>query len=346
MDDRLKQKYIEYWNRENHNRPLVSIVGTDNFEQQGFFHDSLRQRWFDIDYVIDRVNKTLENTYYGCEAYPMFFPDLGPDQFAAFHGTELEFGDTTSWSLPNYRDVDVEEIPKFYLDKNGIYYQKLLELMKAMLENGKGKYFTGIPDLHPGADCLVSMRGPQQLCIDTLENPEFIKERTKKLFPDFCQVFEDFYKMTQAYQSGTTNWMGVWYPEKWYVTSCDFSCMISTDMYEELIVPELLMEIDYLDASIYHLDGPDALKHLDRLLKIDNLKGVQWIYGAGAPTASYWLDTIRKIQSAGKVVHIEVKPEELEYMLQNVKPEGVFFQVNAESRKQAEELEKIVKKYD
>lgn len=346
MEKKIQQKYMEYWNRENHNRPLVSIVGTDTYELQGFRHDNLKERWFDTDYVIAKVNKTLENTYYGCEAYPMFFPDLGPDQFAAFYGTELAFGDTTSWALPNYGDVETEEIPEFSMDKNGKYYQKLMELMKAMLENGKGRYFTGLPDIHPGADCLVSMRGPQQLCIDTLESPEFIIDRTKKLFPGFRQVIEDFYEITREYQTGSTNWMGVWHPEKWYVTSCDFSCMISPDMYEELIVPELLMEIDYLDASIYHLDGPDALKHLDRLLKIEKLKGIQWVYGAGAPTASHWLETIQKIQDAGKIVHIEVKPEELEFMLQNVKPEGVLFQVNAESRKQAEELEKIVKKYD
>lgn len=59
--------------------------------------------------------------------------------------------------------------------------------------------------------------------------------------------------------------------------------MISTQMYEELVVGELLEELDFLDASIYHLDGPDALKHLDRLLAIDKLKGIQWVYGAGQP---------------------------------------------------------------
>ena len=64
--------------------------------------------------------------------------------------------------------------------------------------------------------------------------------------------------------------MGIWHPGRWYPTCCDFSCMISTQMYEELVVGELLEELDFLDASIYHLDGPDALKHLDRLLAIDN----------------------------------------------------------------------------
>lgn len=288
----------------------------------------------------------MENTYYGCEAIPTFCPDLGPDQFAAFYGEELTFGENTSWANGSRKDFATEDFPELFFNKEGVYYQKLSELMKAMLENGKGRYITGIPDIHPGADCLVSMRGPQQLCIDTLENPEFIVEQSQKLFKGFKEVCEDFYEMTKGYQVGSTNWMEVWHPEKWYVASCDFSCMISQNMFEELIVPELLDEIDYLDASIYHLDGPDALKHLDRLLQIEKLKGIQWVYGAGAPTASHWLDIIAKIQKAGKTVCMYAEPEELEFMLQNVKPEGVIFNVTASSRKQAEELEKMVHKYD
>lgn len=346
MDADVRKKYIEYWKRENHNRPLVAIKGTDKFEMPGFHHKDLKGRWFDTDYVIARVNKTLENTYYGCEAFPSFFPDLGPDQLAAFYGEELSFGENTSWAHGSLKDVDVEEFPELVLNKDGKYYQKLKEIMQAMLENGKGRYITGIPDLHPGADCLVSMRGPEQTCIDALENPDFILEMSKKFFDGFREVCNDFYGMTREYQEGSTNWMEVWYPGKWYVTSCDFSCMISQNMFEDLIVPEILCELDYLDASIYHLDGPDALKHLDRILRMEKLKGVQWVYGAGAPSASHWISTIEKIQNAGKMVHIEVEPAELEYMIQNIKPEGVLLRVTAESRKQAEELEKMVRKYD
>lgn len=346
FDEKIKKKYEEYWNMENHNRPLVSIKGTDAFEMPQYGHKNLQERWFDTEYVIDKVNLTLDHTYFGCEAYPIFSPDLGPDQFAAFYGADLVFGETTSWAKNPWTDAEVEEIPEFSLNRDGIYYKKLKELMKALLENGRGRYFTGIPDLHPGPDCLVAMRGPEQLCFDTIENPEFIIDRTIKLFDGFRLVYEDFYNLAKDFQTGSSNWMEIWHPGKWYVTSCDFSCMISQNMYEELVIPELMMEIEYLDASVYHLDGPDALKHLDRILQIKKLKGVQWVYGAGAPSASHWLHIIKKIQDAGKLVHIDVEPGELEYMLQNIKPEGVLLRVNAASKKEAKELEELVHKYD
>lgn len=138
--------------------------------------------------------------------------------------------------------------------------------------------------------------------------------------------------------------MNIWHPQRWYPVSCDFSCMISKDMYEELIVDEIEKETEYLDGSIYHLDGPGALKHLDRILKMPSLGGVQWVYGAGQPTASHWIPVIKKIQTAGKCVHIEVEPQELEIMLKEVEPEGVMYHITAKSEYEAKELMKLAEK--
>ena len=121
--------------------------------------------------------------------------------------------------------------------------------------------------------------------------------------------------------------------------------MISEQMYEELVVEELEEELKFLDASIYHLDGPDALKHLDRLLKIDHLKGIQWVYGAGQPTAFHWIEVLKKIQDAGKMIQIEVRAEELEVMLENLRPEGVMYTINAKSQEDAEDLLRIASVY-
>ena len=115
-------------------------------------------------------------------------------------------------------------------------------------------------------------------------------------------------------------------------------------MYEKLVVGELLEELDFLDASIYHLDGPDALKHLDRLLAIDKLKGIQWVYGAGQPTASHWLPVLKKIQDAGKRIQIEVAPGELDRMLENLKPEGVMFSISASTEEEGKALVKRIEK--
>ena len=57
-----------------------------------------------------------------------------------------------------------------------------------------------------------------------------------------------------------------------------------------------------MDHSFYHLDGPDATQHVDALLEIDELHGIQWTPGAGQePVESeVWWPMLHKIQEAGK----------------------------------------------
>lgn len=345
--EQIRKKFLEYWAMENHDRPLVSIRAPKDRQEikPESRHSSLKERWMDTEYVLKSSNWEMRNTYYGGEAFPSLNPNLGPDYFAACFGTKLEFGEDTSWSVPFLTDEDVEEYQGFMLCRQNEYYKKMLEITQAAVEDGKGKYLVGVTDIHPGLDGLVSMRGPQELCMDTLDQPEFIQKGAMDLLPGFREIYEELYTMTTKYQEGSTCWMGIWHPGRWYPTCCDFSCMIYTQMYEELVVGELLEELDFLDASIYHLDGPDALKHLDRLLAIDKLKGIQWVYGAGQPTASHWIPVLKKIQDAGKMIQIDVVPEELDIMLENLKPEGVMYTMNARTEEEGRALMKKVERY-
>lgn len=328
--EQIQKKFEEFWAGENHDRPLLSIqaLKAEHTKPPVSNHSTLRDRWMDTEYMLKKANWQMQNTRYFGEAFPVLNPDLGPDYFAAGYGAELEYGESTSWAKSFLTDDDVEHYKSFRLKMQNTYYSKMEEMTKAAAEDGKDKYIVGVTDLHPGADALVSLRGPQNLCMDVYDNPEFIKQGVMDLLPGFQQVYDSLYQLTTKYQKGSSNWMGLWHPGKWYIPSCDFSCMISPDQYEELIVEEIEKETQFLDASIYHLDGPDALRHLDRILQIPKLNGVQWVYGAGQPSASHWLDVIRKIQAAGKCVVIEVKADELEVMLKKIRPEGVFYQVS------------------
>lgn len=345
--EKKKKKHMEFWARENHDRPLLSITAPkENAALPPVSkHATLKEKWMDTEFVLERANWQMQNTCYLGEAFPAFNPDLGPDFFAACYGTELEFGETTSWAKPWITDEGVEKNPEFFLDRKNEYYRKMMELTKEAVEDGKDKYLVGITDLHPGGDALVSMRGPQNLCYDTFDVPEFLKEGVKKLLPGFESIYEELYRLTTKYQAGSTCWMGIWHPKRWYPVSCDFSCMISTDMFEELLLGEIEEEVNYLDASMYHLDGPDALKHLNRILQIPQLGGVQWVYGAGNPTASHWIPELKKIQQAGKCVQVNVMPEELEIMLQELDPEGMMYMIEARTEEEGRELLRIAERW-
>lgn len=333
MDKRLQELYCAYWNRENR-RPLLTAriaAGTRKLDRN-------RDWWFSVDAQLEQNQWELENVRCIGDAYHLCCPNLGPDLFSACLGLELSYGQDTSWADHNPELLRPEDYKPLTISPENPYYQKILELTQAYCEHSKGRYIVGITDLHPAADGLVAIRSPQQLCFDAIEAPEFIQRASMDLLEQFKQLYSQLCGITEQFQKGTSNWMGVWHPGREYVTSCDFASLISADMFEELALEELRAELDYLDASIFHMDGPGALKNVDTLLSLEKLKGIQWVYGAGQPTAAHWVELLRKIQDAGKLVHIDAYPEDVPVLLKELRPEGLFINLVGATAAQAEEL--------
>ncbi|NSW89753.1 MAG: trimethylamine corrinoid protein 2 [Firmicutes bacterium] len=335
----IEKRYIEYWEKENHDRPLISVCAP----KEGYIPKEIKapeklvDRWMDIEYLIQNARERFSATYFGGEAFPNFCPNLGPDILGAILGwCDLEFGDNTSWAVHKLHNW--EQIEKFEFDPMNKWWKKIVEITEEAVKDSRGDYFVSLTDLHSGVDALVSLRGPENLCLDLMDYPGRVKKATFEVFEVFKQVYNRLYNITLKNLPGSSNWMGVWHPEKWYPTSCDFICLISKGMFDEFVLPELLEEIYWLDASIFHLDGPGALKHLDALLDIPELKGIQWVYGAGQPSASHWIPVLKKIQDAGKLVHVSIEPHELDILITELRPEGVMYTTWCKSEQDAEDL--------
>lgn len=343
--DKVKTKYIEYWNFENHDRPLLNITAPkENYIPNPIIKlDCIDDRWLDAEYVIKSARENMTGTYFGAESFPCIHPDLGPDIFGAFLGCDLQFGERTSWS--NHIVDNWDDYQEFVFDTSNKWWKMMYDLTSAIVEDAKDHYLVGVTDLHVGADGLVTLRGPEHVCMDIYDDPEAFKRVNNQLFHVFKQVFTNLSELTMKYQEGTTNWTNLWHPGKWYVTSSDFICMISNEHFKEFILPEIVDELDFLDASVFHLDGPGALKHLDTLLEVSTLNGIQWIYGEGQPTAAHWIPVLKKIQDAKKLVDVIVKPYELHTLLEHLKPEGVCYHITCDSEEEAKYLINMTEKY-
>jgi len=101
----------------------------------------------------------------------------------------------------------------------------------------------------------------------------------------------------------------------------------------------------YLDNSIFHLDGPIALKNLDILLEVDSLDGIQWVPGAGAEPMSRWVDVCAKILDAGKCLQTWCRPDEVEFPLSKLKHKGLFLCTTCSTEKEARNVLKIAERF-
>jgi hypothetical protein len=88
----------------------------------------------------------------------------------------------------------------------------------------------------------------------------------------------------------------------------DFSVMLNQKYFERFVLPDLKEQAEFMDYSFYHLDGPEQIRFLDDILKV--VDGIQYVPGAkpGMPQdgADEWIPLYKKIQKAGKNIHMTI----------------------------------------
>jgi 5-methyltetrahydrofolate--homocysteine methyltransferase len=157
--------------------------------------------------------------------------------------------------------------------------------------------------------------------------------------------FAELNRALKPANPGYTAWTPIFSKEPYYILQCDFCYMIGTDMFDEFVRPELAATCQRLRNPFYHLDGKGQLPHLDSLLSIKELKGVQWVPGDGQPDITNWPQVYRKIRDAGKLIQIFGGPRELDTIAQQLgSAEGIILIGSAEMSK-TREITEWLRKY-
>ncbi len=333
-----------FWECAVLDRPVVTITTPKAIpvcpRPQPRTYTSHRLWWFDVERVVEDALAGVQNTDYWGDALPRVWPNLGPEVFSAFFGQEMEYTESTSWTIPVLKDW--AEAGRLAFSKENLYWRKLVAMTDALLEAGRGKFYTGLSDLHPGGDAVAAFRDPMTLNTDLLMYPEEVKALLARITTTYFEVYDFFYKKLSTAGQAITTWAGIASTRKWYVPSNDFSCMVSNEMFEEFFLPGIIEECRFMEASMYHLDGPGALRFLDYLLEIPELNAIQWIYGAGNGRASDWLEVYRRCQAAGKGIQLGCEPNELDVLMERLRPEGVWLSVGG--IRSGEEAEAVIRK--
>ena len=325
--EKTRERIDAFWHRALVDRPVVMFELRKPADEQAPWpvsrHASSAARWTDAQYQADLALARAMNHEFLGDTLPVAYPNLGPEIFSALYGCPLHFGDYgTSWSDPILHDwTDADALQ---LDWNSPWLAKLHEMTNALLEIGRGKFIVGMTDWHPGGDCLAAFRDPQNLAADMLEHRAEVEKLLARIEPDYYRVYDIFYEKLRAAGQPISTWTPLVHEGRYYLPSNDFSIMISKRMFDELFLPGIERECRFYDRSLYHLDGPGALRHLDSLLAIPELHAIQWVFGAGNEGFHRWVDVYRKVQSAGKGVQINCSYPELDMIMETLDPHGVY----------------------
>lgn len=289
----------------------------------------------------------LAHTYFGGEAFPFFDSNIGPGNLAAFLGAEPGYDFDTVW----FRSCidDPEAHPPFRFDPANAHFREQLALIEEGQRVSAGRYPAGMPDLIENLDILSALRGPQTLMADLLDRPGWVKARIEQLNPIYFTVFDAFFERIRDEWGGNVfSAFDLWGPGKTAKLQCDASAMFSPAMFARLVAPSLDEQCRWLDYSLYHLDGTQALCHLERLLALEALDAIEWTPQAGLPGGgdARWFPLYRRILAAGKSVQaVGVAYDEVMPLLDAVGPRGLFITTEAPDESSARALAERVESY-
>ncbi len=301
--EKIRRDYSAWWAGELR-RPLLHL--TMSGRDPGRPEPKLDLRYFHSHYeldipaaaIADRWLYDLECQHFLGDSFPSVWPNFGPGVMAAFMGLELQNGDDTVW-FHQPKDLELADIKLEHLPNN-IWLHRVRDLYRAGAEKFEGLVHMGMTDLGGNLDIAASFRQSENLLMDLIDEPEEVEKIAWRSHELWWRYFDELNGLIQPSNPGYTAWTPVYSVESSYMLQCDFCYMISLEMFNRFVKPELAASCRKLVNPIYHLDGPGQLTHLDSILEIPELKAVQWVPGAGQRPVSEWPEVYRKIRAAGK----------------------------------------------
>jgi hypothetical protein len=349
-----KQHFIDWWNHEG---LVIGMWGAP--ARKGAPHEeiplppkaeSVRDRYIEPELRARRNHYSLAHQSFPADALPLSDTDIGPGSLSLFLGSEPGFSPETVWFEPCMQDCETpQNLPPLRFDESNEWWQVTRATLEACAKLGGGKYMVGCPDLVENVDILASLRDPQTLLMDMIERPDWVQQKVAEINQVWFEAYQRIYDIIKLPDgSSAFGAFRLWGPGKTAKVQCDACAMFSPAMFRRFVVPSLTEQCQWLDYSMYHLDGTQAVCHLDALLEIESLDAIEWTPQAGIEGGGNlrWFEMYRKILDAGKSVQVVgVKQDELIPLLDSIGGKGVYVMTTFSSPNEAESMMAKVSQY-
>ncbi len=332
-----------WWQHEVMGRPAVGVIAPREKPLPPLppvTPADFRDQWLNPDVNIYRTEQAMRDKVFLGTCFPYLTAGLGPGCLNTFLGSEPVFTEHTVWYKPVF-DQPAEAQLEFRNDNT--WWQWTLDTTQRLLDHADGKCPVAVPDLIEGIDVLSELFGTQELLTYLIDCPDEIHRLLNQLDDLYYKAFDPLYELVKDERGGNAFIaFHAWGPGRTLKSQCDFSAMISPDMFAEFVAPYLERQCARCDFSTYHLDGPNAIRHLDVLCQIKSLTAIQWTPGYPNPPAAdkmWWEPVWRKVYESGKsAMVLGNAPESVEPFLKEFGAAGTMITTDTETEREARNM--------
>jgi len=342
--DETRIKWTNYWQRKNEGRPLMCVIARDPSIEaahqqalaEGSRPFSVLCQGTDPTIPADLMARDMDDLYtdavrmdqryrHFCathhflgESFPNIDADFGPGSMATYLGSNVVFREDTQWF--EHCIDDWAGHPPLTFDPQAYWWAKHHQLIADLSRLAGDDYLIGMPDIMENVDVLASLRGVENSLYDMIDEPDEVLRRIDEVGAVYFEYFDRFHELIKTPEGGNAYTVfQIWGPGRTAKLQCDLSAMLSPDNFREFIQESLRTQAKRLDQVLYHLDGTDAIRHLDAVLEIEEIDALQWTSGDFGPdgTLPDWDAIYDKARAAGKSIWVKVYTGEFDDWVRN-----------------------------
>ena len=213
-------------------------------------------------------------------------------------GSNVRYDNVTIWVCPtadSICDVDMSE-----LTADSAIVNSLLERLTYYVDHSDGHALIGFPPLGNPGDTLAKICGYGNLLPELLTDTDAVLAAERALLETWKKLYDKVYAVLMRHNGGTCSWLPTWYPGRSVLLEFDLAALISPELFKKYL-PYLIERAAYADRCIYHLDGADALRHLDTILSIKEVDAISGSPGSHARISANGCLSCRRFRLREKV---------------------------------------------
>ena len=310
-----KQNFMKWWRGEDFGRPLFNLTSRPRIPQAPLPAYDGRKRRLDAIRRYERLKTAYDASVLYGDTLPFAGISVGVGCMAAFLGCEPMFADNTTWMNPIVDEKNgIASLGKLTYDPDNFWWKEHLretgKLADLCRDDG---FIVTIPDILENIDVLALLCGSQNMCYYMMDEPELFGDYIRQIDDLYFEYYDRLYDLIKDSGGGNGALFNIWSEKRTLKVQCDVAVLLSPAQFDNYVIPSLEKQLARIDNSLYHLDGPDAIKYLDSILSLKNLKALQFTAGDGNPPSEkdIWYPIYDKVRKAGKSIWVHLTGDDL-----------------------------------
>ena len=330
-EQEARERLRAFWQGKSIGRPAVSVFARNSkYEWRKWEGEPLTQKQCDLnpDWYAHVCRDRLFSTIYLGESMPSVTISYGSllVLLAVLAGADYEYESGSAWIKPVKGVLDMR-VPKFDPECDTVKkLEKCYDRLAGIVEDNG---FISPPVLLDPLTTLSAMHTPENLCVSLLEEPEKVKRWVYDATTLYMDCYEHFYRYLGGlgYTDAST-WLQAMSESRMEAVQCDFSVMLSPEMFREFVYPDIRRITSYMDRSIWHHDGIEQFKFIEMIASLPKLRAIQWVFYIKNEHPSVHIECFKRIKDLGLSLYAGVRNlDEAVYLTKALGADGLLLEL-------------------